>query len=247
MDRSDCGAAFNTTHWSVVLAAGKDGGAARAASPELETLCRAYWPPLYAFARRSGQSVENARDLTQGFFAKLIEKNWVADVDRARGRFRTFLLTAYKRHLSDEFDRMQAQKRGGGIEFVSIDASIEETRICLDPANHRTPELAFEERWALALLERVLTRLREEFVLQGREWLFDAFKEFLVGDPAGLDLCGTARNLGLNEGAARMILTRLRQRYRKILRSEVAQTVARPAEIEDELRYLYRILSGDPV
>ena len=240
---STSAAKFTATHWSVVLAAGDSASAT--ARPALEALCRTYWPPLYAFARRAGQSPDDARDLTQGFFARLVEKNWVAEADPDRGRFRTFLLTAFKRHIADAEDRAHAQKRGGQCQFVPLDPSTEESRLFLDPADRRTPETAYEERWAAALLDAVLARLREEFILQGRETLFDGLKSFLVGDPPGEGIASLAAHLGMNEGAARMSLTRMRQRYRQILRSEIAQTVADPRDIEDELRHLYRVLTGE--
>jgi RNA polymerase sigma-70 factor (ECF subfamily) len=227
----------------VVLAAGGDSTPAGDAA--LESLCRAYWPALYAFARRSGQSPEDARDLTQGYFARLIEKHWLADADRERGRFRTFLLTTFKRYLRHEAEHAHAQKRGGHHSFSSLDAETEESKLAFEPADRRTPEIVYEERWATALLEQVLSRLREEFVLQGRGALFDGLEGFLVGDPPHQGAAGIATSFGMTEGAARMIITRMRQRYRQLLRSEIAQTVVEPQGIEDELRHLYRVLNGD--
>jgi RNA polymerase sigma-70 factor (ECF subfamily) len=238
---STAAAKFTATHWSVVLAAGNSASAT--AGPALEALCRTYWPCLYAFARRLGQSPDDARDLTQGFFGRLIEKNWLVHADRDRGRFRTFLLTAFKRHIADERDRARAQKRGGTCQFVPLDLRSEESRLFLGPADLRTPEAAYEERWAAALLDSVLARLREEFVLQGRVTLFDGLKSFLVGDPPSEGIASLTAQLGMSEGAARMNLTRMRQRYRQILRSEIGQTVADPLEIEDELRHLRRVLT----
>jgi len=226
----------------VVLAAGDSGAAT--AGPALEALCRTYWPCLYAFARRLGHSPENASDLTQGFFARLIEKKWIADSDRDRGRFRTFLLTAFKRHMADTNDRMHAQKRGGGLQFLTLDATNEERGLVQEPADARTPETIYHERWARALLDIVLARLREEFMLQGRERLFDGLKDFLVGDHSGEGVAAVGNQLGMTEGAARMTLTRMRQRYRQLLRSEIAQTVADPQDVEDELRHLFRVLTG---
>jgi RNA polymerase sigma-70 factor (ECF subfamily) len=232
---------FPSTHWSFVLAAG--GSDSVAAKGALEALYRTYWSPLYAFARRSGSLPEDARDLTQGFFARLVEKDWVADADPNRGRFRTFLLTAFKRYIADERDRSRADKRGGRYRFVALDSENEESRCFVDPADPRTPEVVYEERWAAALLDSVLTRLREEFILQGREQLFEGLKGFLIGEPAVGGMARQAAELGMTEGAARMTLTRMRQRYRQILRSEIAQTVAQAQDVEDELRHLYAILT----
>jgi RNA polymerase sigma-70 factor (ECF subfamily) len=231
---------FTANHWSVVLAAGNS--ASPAAVPALEALFRTYWPPLYAFARRLGH---DARDLTQGFFARFMEKNWVTDADPDRGRFRTFLLTAFKRHIADAQDQAYAQKRGGHFQFVPLDFTNEESRIFMEPADRRTPETAYEERWAAALLDGVLARLREEIVLQGRQVLFDRLKSFLIGDPAGKGIAACAADLGMSEGAARMNLTRMRQRYRQILRSEIAQTVTGPQDVEDELRHLRHVLTRE--
>jgi RNA polymerase sigma-70 factor (ECF subfamily) len=239
---STAGARFTATHWSVVLAAGDS--ASVTATPALEALCRTYWPCLYAFARRLGQSPDDARDLTQGFFVRLLGKNWVSDADPDRGRFRTFLLTAFKRHIADTNDRAHAQKRGGSFRFLPLDPATEEGRLFPDPGDHRTPETIYEERWAAALLDAVVTRLREEFTLQGRQGLFDGLKDFLIDDGQLESLVRVAARLGMTEGAARMSLTRMRQRYRQILRSEIAQTVAEPQDIEEELRYLYTVLTG---
>jgi RNA polymerase sigma factor (sigma-70 family) len=237
------GARFTATRWSVVLAAGDSASAT--ATPALEALCRIYWPCLYAYARRLGQSPENACDLTQAFFARLIEKNWIADVDRDRGRFRTFLLTAFKRHMADANDRAHAQKRGGKIQFLPLDATDEERGLFSEPADRRTPETIYHERWARALLDTVLARLREEFRLQCRERVFDCLKGFLVGDHSGDTVVTVGNQLGMTEGAVRMTLTRMRQRYRQLLRSEIAQTVADPQAIDDELRHLFRVLTGE--
>jgi DNA-directed RNA polymerase specialized sigma24 family protein len=235
------GGAFVTTRWSLVLAAGNS--ASEAAQPALETLCRTYWLPLYAFGRRLGKSPEDASDLTQGFFARLLEKRWIATADPDRGRFRTFLLTAFRRYISGEDRSAGTEKRGGGtVEFLSIDPTAE-ARLAVDPADWRTPELAFEEAWAAALLETVLARLREEFGAHERQAVFDALQGFLLGDPPAAGMAAVISQLGMTEGAARMNLTRLRQRYRQILRSEIAQTVASPQEIEDELRHLIQVLT----
>lgn len=240
MDLAPSRAVFATTSWSVVLAAG--GAQSTAAREALETLAQSYWPPLYAFARRSGCSPDDARDLTQSFFARLLEKGWLADADAERGRFRAFLLTSFRRFMGNERNRDRAAKRGGGCDFFSIDAGREESRLDLDPPDFRTPELAFERHWATTLLERVLGRLQEEFAMQGRVEFFEGLKPFLLGDPPTGGYAQAASRLGMSEGAAKMSVTRLRQRYRQILRSEIAQTVTHAGDIDDELRYLRALL-----
>ena len=236
-------AAFVTTRWSLVRAAGAS------ASPEsgaaLEALCRSYWPPIYAFARRAGHDAEDARDLTQGFFARLVEKKDFGTADPDRGRFRTFLLAAFKHFLAHERDRARALKRGGGQELLPLDFAAEDSQCFTpEPADSRTPERAYDERWAASLLERVLARLREEFALGGRGALFDHFKGFLLGEPPESGYAGVASQLGMTVGAAKMVVSRMRDRYRQLLRSEIAQTVSAPGEIEEELRHLRAVLSG---
>jgi RNA polymerase sigma-70 factor (ECF subfamily) len=237
------GANFATTHWSLVRAA-------RSESPErardaLEQLCRTYWPPVYAFARRTGHGYEDARDLTQGFFALLIERESLFHANPDRGRLRSFLIGAFKHFLAHERDRNEALKRGGGVQWVQLDAAPDESDYAHAPADTRTPDRAYEERWAAALLQRVLARLRDEFALAGRLELFDAFKGFLLGQPDAGGYAAVASSLGMTEGAAKMTVTRLRDRYRRLLRAEVAQTLANPADVEDELRHLLAILRGD--
>ncbi len=210
----------------------------------LEELCRGYWTPLYAFARRSGHPPEDARDLTQGFFARLLEKRDMSAADPQRGRFRSFLLATFKHFLTHERDRAGALKRGGGIELLPLDPGAEEAGFLLYPTDLRTPEHAFERRWASALLEKVFCRLREEFVASGRGALFDDFKGFLVGEPPEGSYAAVAARLEMTEGAAKMIVTRMRARYRYLLRGEIAQTVTTPAEVEEELRHLRALLSG---
>lgn len=234
-------ARFSATHWSVVLSANCSDSSI--ANPALQRLCTTYWPPLYSFARRLGKSPEDASDLTQGFFARLLEKNWISDADAARGRFRAFLLTAFKRYISDNRDRDRSLKRGGGSIVFSIDASTEESRPALNLTTYETPESAFEYRWATTLLDQTLKRLRDEFVLHGREKIFEGLKDFLVEEPPSGGMKARLGELGLTEAAARMNLTRMRQRYRQILRSEILQTVEAPNEVEEELQHLYRILT----
>lgn len=233
-------ALFVTTRWSVVLAAGLDESSI--ARDALETLCRAYWYPLYVYTRRRGYDVEEAKDMTQEFFARLIERNYLGDVQQGKGRFRYFLLAALKHFLSDEWDKATAQKRGGGAGFLSLDEFDPEARYHLEPRDEETPERAFQRRWALTLLELTLARLREEFQLAGREGAFDAVKGFLSGDAPELSYAEIARGLGMSEAALKMMVTRMRQRYRALLRAEIANTVDDPAEVDAELRELASLL-----
>jgi len=233
-------ALFVTTHWSVVLAAGLDESAV--AHNALEQLCRTYWYPLYVYTRRRGYDVEEAKDLTQEFFARLIEKNFLGDVVQGRGRFRYFLLAALKHFLADEWDKATAQKRGGGWTFVSLDAQDPEARYHLEPRDEETPERAFQRRWALTLLELAVSRLREELRIAGKEAVFEELKVFITGDRPDITYAEAAGRLGMTEAAAKMTVTRMRQRYRALLRAEIASTVDDPAEIDAELRELASVL-----
>jgi RNA polymerase sigma-70 factor (ECF subfamily) len=233
-------ALFVTTHWSAVLAAGLDeSGLARRA---LDELARTYWYPLYVYTRRRGYDVEEAKDLTQEFFARLIEKRYLGDVVQGKGRFRYFLLAALKHFLSDEWDKATAAKRGGGQILLSLDALDAEDRYHHEPRDEETPERAYERRWALTLLDLVMSRLREEFELAGRAAAFDALKAFITGDRPDLSYSQAAANLGTTEAAAKMTVTRMRQRYRALLRSEIANTVDDPAHVDEELRDLAAVL-----
>ncbi len=232
---------FATTHWSVVLKAGRSEAAAAAAA--LDRLCQGYWFPVYYFIRRKGHDAHEAQDLTQGFFAKLLEKNWLESADPNRGRFRTFLLTAVTRFLANEYDRSRAGKRGGGQAVLSFDAEDAEGRYLLEPASDLTPETLFERQWAHQVLETVLDKLREEFDGGGRAGRFDALKGFLLGDRGQVSYAETAARLGLTESAVKSGIHRLRQRYGALLREEIAQTVETSAEIETEIAHLLNILS----
>jgi RNA polymerase sigma-70 factor (ECF subfamily) len=235
------GAGFALTHWSVVLAAGRDDSVR--AHDALEKLCRAYWFPIYAFVRRRGHSPHDAQDLTQEFFARLLEKNYLAGVDRAKGRFRSFLLGAVKHFLANEWDKARAQKRGGGKSPVPIDFSSAETSFGVEPADQWTAEKIFDRRWALALLELVLRRLREEHVRDGKEKLFEQLKPTLTEASRSISYAEIATRLGSSEGAVKVAVHRLRQRYRELLRAEIADTVASPADVEDEIRNLFAALA----
>jgi RNA polymerase sigma factor (sigma-70 family) len=230
-------ARFATTHWSVVLAAGQR------ASPDSEqalaTLCQTYWYPLYAFVRRQGYSVEDARDLTQEFFATLLEKDYLRAADSQRGRFRSFLLAAFKHFLSHERERAYAQKRGGRRQSWPLDFQAGESQYHHEPTHDITPESIYERRWALTLLNQVLQRLQEEFVQAGKQPLFDRLKPFLTGDRSGGTYGEAADGLGMTEGAVKVAVHRLRQRYRELLRAEITQTVTAPEEVDDELRQLF--------
>ena len=233
---------FATTHWSVVLAAGET--ASPQAAQALEKLCRAYWYPLYAYLRRRGYGEQDAQDLTQGFFARLLERNDLEAVGRQKGKFRSFLLAALNHFLSDEWDRERAQKRGGGQTFISLDDQTAEERYRLEPADELNPEKIYERRWALTLLEQVLRQLEAEFAATGKRQLFEQLKVFLLEDKGVGSYADTAARLEMTEGALRVAVHRLRQRYGELFRDEIAHTVARPEEIEEEVRHLLSVLSG---
>lgn len=235
------GANFRTTHWSLVLSAGRSGepGARQA----LETLCSTYWYPLYAFARRKGQSPEDAQDLVQGFFARLLARDDLAQVHPDKGRFRTFLLTALSHFLANEWDRSQAQKRGGGVEMVPLTGDDPEERFLQAMYGDVSPDLAFDRSWAERMLATVLGRLRRECEADGRAGRFDALKGLLLGDRSGLSYTQIAAALETSEQGVKSAVHRLRQRFRELFRDEVAQTVAHPAEIDDELRHLIRAMT----
>jgi RNA polymerase sigma factor (sigma-70 family) len=231
---------FATTHWSVVLAAGRrDTPRAQAA---LEELCRRYWLPLYYFLRRRGSSPEDAEDLTQELFARLLQRGAVAKADPRRGRFRSFLLVSMKNLLADEWDKARALKRGGG-PALTLDFQSEETRLQAEPADPTAPDKAFDRRWALALLDQVYRRLEEEFRQQGKAGQFAVLRVALAGGPEAAPCADLGRQLGLTEGATRVAVHRLRRRYREVLRELIADTVSAPEEIEDELRHLLQVLS----
>ena len=233
---------FLTTHWSVVLTAGSsDTPLAQAA---LEKLCRGYWYPLYAYARRRGHSVEDAQDLTQEFFARVLERHWLARADQAKGRFRTFLLTAMERFLVNEWHKVRALKRGGGQRNIPIQLDTAETRYGVEPVDTQTPEQAFEYRWALTLLDEVVSQLEAEFCARDQADLFATLKPCLVGDRAAQPYTELAAKLGMEEGGVKVAVHRMRQRYRELLRAEIANTVASPGEVDAEMRHLFNVLAG---
>jgi RNA polymerase sigma-70 factor (ECF subfamily) len=228
---------FATTQWSIVVAAGRGGSVE--SSRALAVLCSAYWFPLYAFVRRSGYSVSDAEDLTQAFFGRFLEKEDVAAAVRDRGKFRSFLLAAMKHFLANERDRAQAQKRGGGRLPVSLDFKSGESRYQIEPSHELTAEKLFDQQWAVALLDRVLTALRQEYADGGKEELFDHLKTCLVATSERLTYSQLAGRWGMTEGAVKVAVHRLRQRYRERLRAEIGQTVTSPEEVEDEIRDLF--------
>ena len=230
---------FRTTHWSIVLSAKGDSTGAH---ESLAKLCQTYWYPLYAFVRRQGMSEHDAQDLTQEFFARLLEKGWLDGVERERGRFRSWLLASMKHFLANEWDRANRLKRGGGQTVLSLDAETAEARYALEPADPVTADRIFERRWALTLLEQVLERLRWEFAAAGKEKLFDEFKAALTGGK--MDYPEIAARLNLNEGAVRVAVHRLRLRYRDLVRAEIAETVATEDEVDAEVQHLFAALAG---
>ena len=235
--------AFATTRWSVVVSAG------RRSSPDadsaLETLCSTYWYPLYAFARRGGSSPDDAADLTQGFFSRLLEKDFLTAADREKGRFRSFLLTVFKRFLLNERERARTQKRGGGRRQTSIDVRIGEERYGYEPADDWTPEALYERRWALTLLEHVMQQLRCDYEAKGKVAVFDACKPFLTGAADGPGYSDVAANLEMTEAAVRVAVHRLRERYRDLLKREVSQTITDPDAVDDELKRLRSAIRGE--
>jgi RNA polymerase sigma-70 factor (ECF subfamily) len=226
----------------VLTAGGNDTTRARAA---LESLCQTYWYPLYAYARRRGYSPEDAKDLTQGFFACLLERQSIANADPERGKFRSFILGAMNYFLADERAKLQTQKRGGGHRILSLDLMAAEQRFDLEPAdNNATPDKAFDKQWAAALLNKVLNRLEDAYRAEGKTSLFVALKETLLGTRESQPYVALAKRLSMNEGAIRAAVHRLRKRYRELLREEIAHTVSSPEEVNEEIRYLFKI-SGE--
>jgi RNA polymerase sigma-70 factor (ECF subfamily) len=231
---------FATTHWSAVLQAGRPDSPETARA--LAELCRVYWYPLYAYVRRQGFDVPTAQDLTQDFFAKMLEKNYVGIADRKRGKFRWFLLTAFKCFLANEWDRARAQKRGGGAKPLSLDEMTAEERYRQEPADMLTADQLYDRRWALDLLGRARRRLRDEFAAAGKAERLPHFEPFLSGGPAANDYAQAAAKLGSNEAAIRQEAHRFKKRFGELLREEVARTVAQPDEVADELRYLIDVV-----
>jgi RNA polymerase sigma-70 factor (ECF subfamily) len=236
------GGRFPPTSWSVVLAAAASQDDTRGRDA-LARLCQSYWFPLYAYARRHGYGPEDAQDLTQGFFALVLEKNCLAVADPSRGRFRSFLLTAFKNFLANERERTQAQKRGGGEVLVPLDADTAESRYACELADQLSPDKLYERLWVLTLLDRVLGRLRAEQMTQGKLTQFQTLQRYLTGDQDAPSYAEVASQLGTTPASLRMAVGRLRRRYRTLLEDEIAQTVRSPAEAAEELRHLFAVLT----
>jgi RNA polymerase sigma-70 factor (ECF subfamily) len=223
-----------------VLAAGQETSSEK--SQALERLCRTYWYPLYAFVRRRGYPPDEAQDLTQSFFLRLLDRQYLKAVDRTKGKFRSFLLASLEHFLANEWRRSQAQKRGGKMTFISLDDDSAERQYVQVPATGLSPEQLYEQQWATALLEQVLSRLRAEFVTEGKGELFEQLKVYLTGEKQGA-YAETAARLKTTEGSLKMGVSRLRHRYGTLLREEIANTVARPEDVEEELRALFAALA----
>ena len=233
---------FATTRWSIVLAAGQS------VSPEsrraLESLCEAYWFPVYAYVRRLVARVEDAQDLTQGFFTHLLDKDAIAKANPDRGRFRAFLLTALKNFFANEWHKDHAEKRGGGQRALSLDFDSGESRYQIEPAHELTPEKLFERRWVLTLLDQVLNSLKMELAHAGKESQFEQLKAAIVGEMASTDYERAAAALGITSAAAKQAAYRMRKRYRELFRQEVARTVEDDSEVDDEIGRLLETLNG---
>jgi RNA polymerase sigma factor (sigma-70 family) len=233
------GIAFTTTQWSVVLEAQGDSPAAQEA---LEKLCRRYWRPIYSFVRREGVGPADAEDLTQGFFASLLEHRNLNAVRKEKGRLRSYLLGALKYFLADERRRAMAIKRGKGQRLIPLEELLVDKHIEMEPADPLTAEMIYERRWASTVLERVLGRLKDQYREAGNAALFDSLKDLLPDEPGAASQAEIAAHLNMSENAVRQAFHRFRQRYQSLLREEIAQTVATPGDIEDELRHLIAVV-----
>ncbi len=245
------GRRFATTRWGLVAAAGRspseepgvesDGADSRAA---LETLCQTYWFPLYAYVRQRVRDVDEAHDLTQAFFERLLEKNYLADATPERGRFRSFLLTSFKHFLAKEWEKARAKKRGGGRLPLALDFRDSDSRLASEPADSLTPEQIYEREWVLTLLQRVMSQLRTEYVEAGKLDLFDRLKDFIIGQYSESGYAAVAEALGSTEPAMKMTAHRMRRRYRELLRSEIAETVTTADEVDDEIHSLFSLFQS---
>src|SRR6185503_278917 len=234
---------FATTHWSVVLAA-KEGDASKM-EVALEKLCRTYWPPLYAYIRRDGNDATEAQDLTQEFFGRLLARDYLQQLRHQEGKFRSFLLAYLKNFLSKQRRKVGAQKRGGHCEFVSLNEPAGEDGYLLEPVDELTPDQVFERRWAQAVLQKALDRLREEFLARSQGALFELLQDYQPREPGGRTYAQLGVELAMTEAAVKSAVQRMRQRHRELLREEIAHTVTRPEEIEEELRHFRALLSGE--
>ena len=232
---------FPQTRWSLVLAATRKDAPESAAA--LATICRAYWYPLYAYVRRCGRSPHDAQDLTQEFFCRLLQKNWLDSADREKGRLRTFLIVALKNFMTNEWRRASAQRRGGGQSRVPFDTEFAESRYAADSHSLAADE-TFDRQWAITLLDLTVNRLRAEFAAAEKPEHFEALKVCLMAAHGAIDYAAVAARLGLNEGAARVAVHRLRRRFREIFREEISQTLSDKADLDGELRHLAAALAG---
>ena len=232
---------FATTHWTAVLAAGR--GSSPQADVALEELCRTYWYPLYAYVRRHGHAREEAEDLTQAFFARLLEKNYLEGITSDKGKFRAFLLVALKRFLANEWDRANRQKRGGGVRPLSLDWQDADHRYQINPVDTLSPDKLYDRAWAVTVLEQVITRLRDESAAEGQARLYEQLKTFLMVGKSDIPYAQAAAALELTEGAVRVAVHRLRQRYRQLLRQEIAQTLSDPAQVDEEMQALFSAIA----
>jgi RNA polymerase sigma factor (sigma-70 family) len=232
---------FPSTRWTLIRTACQEGRDSRDA---LASLCQIYWPAIYTFARQRGHSPDQAEDLTQGFFAKLLEKNYVAQADPMRGRFRTFLLSAFTHYIANEWDRERAQKRGGGNRLLSLDFSDAEGCLTIEPVDSLTPENIFARKWARTLLDRVLSRLQQEMSAAGKADRFDSFRAYLGSSDRAAPLSVVAADLGMTETAAKVAVHRLRRRFGRLVREEVAHTVSDESQIDEEIRLLIDALGS---
>ncbi|HEV3023188.1 MAG TPA: sigma-70 family RNA polymerase sigma factor [Pirellulales bacterium] len=239
--RSERAGRFATTHWSLVLAAGRNE------SPDsrqaLAELCEAYWYPLYAHVRRRGHAEHEAQDLTQEFFAQLLEKGALSVADQRRGKFRSFLLASLDHFLANQYRRARAKKRGGGTLPISLDLLAGESKLALEPGHELTPEKEFQRRWALTLLERTLAKVRAQAVEPEKLRQFERLKLYLGGDQGAVPYRQIAAELGTSEGAVKVAVHRLRRQCRDALRAEIVQTVTRPEDVDDELRELFHAVA----
>ena len=233
---------FATTHWSVVLSAGQ--ASSSQVSESLEKLCRAYWPPLYSYIRRQGHGPEAAQDLTQAFFAKLLQKNFWARADPQKGRFRSFLLTALRHFMADERDRGKTAKRGGGCSLISLDEHASEERFLEGLGRNLSSEQQFDRQWADTVLQQARAKLRQECVAAGKSGLYDRVSLADGRSDSALPLAVMAEELGMSVSAVKSAASRMRQRYGELVRQEVAHTVSSPAEIEAEIRHLLSVIGG---
>jgi len=228
---------FATTHWTVVLAAGR--ASSEQADVALEELCRTYWYPLYVYVRRQTSTREDAEDLTQAFFARFLEKNYLEKLTSQKGKFRAFLLASLKHFLANEWDRANRQKRGGGVLPLSLDWQDADARYQIDPADNASPDKLYDRAWAIRVLERVLARLRDENSGGEKAKLFEQLKAFLTVGANAIPHAEAAARLNLTEGAVRVAVHRLRRRYRELLREEISQTLSDPVQIEEEMQTLF--------